>query len=75
MDHLTLTKNLDRYHVFRAMYLHKEPPCFKYGMTICYLSSPHQHKWDMEILDGSVLIRASVFESLQPVMGRPQGAS
>ena len=47
---------------------------FKYGMTICYLSSPPQHKWEMEILNRSVLIRDSLFaSSLQPGMGKPQG--
>jgi hypothetical protein len=33
-------------------------PRFEHGMTIGYLSSPHQHKLDVEILDESVLIRA-----------------
>ena len=35
---------------------------FKYDMTICYLFSPHQYKWDMEILDGSVLLLTSVLQ-------------
>ena len=48
------------------------PP--KYGMTICLYVFSSQHHWDVEILDGSVLLRTSVFESsVQPSMARRQG--